>query len=316
MATFTCYADVPDVLTNGTINVETASLVTGNGTLSGGGCLAGATTINLNAGSAFATSGTFTAWFTDGPQSESVAGASYAGNVVTLPAPGTVYAHAGGVSVSSAGTQGCLASVIARASATLENVCKQGPDGGGDRTLYRKARTDVLSGPNAFRAAFDEVGTLILRPYHFPITAVSAVTVQMGAGQALTLDTTFLTLPDNARRLEIPLAQITGSPPATVSWLGYRFPRDVAFYATLAYTAGPIAGTTLDGVPSDIREALYLLVTDTLARRENPIGAAMYKLGDRMFEARLRGDTSGKSLLRLQAEDMLRPYSAGYPYGG
>ncbi len=312
MATFSAYTDVPGILNDGTLNVELASLFTGNGTLSGTGCLAGATSINLNAGSNFATTSTFTAWFLDGANSESKPGCSYSANVLSVPSPGVSFAHGGGVSVSSAGTQGSLASIIARASSWVDDICRQGPDGGAERTLWRMSRIEVIAGPNSFRASFDPLGTLLVRPYHFPITAVSSVQIQMGAQNTLAVDTTFLVLPDNARTLQIPLAQITGSAPSTVTWLGFRFPRDVPFYCTLAYTGGPIPVLTVDSVPMEIREATYLLVQDLLGRRQNTLGAAMVRRGDVSYEMYLRGETSAKSGLRKRAEEILTPFRTSW----
>jgi hypothetical protein len=307
MATFSVYVDVPDVLNNAMLNVQgvtpgdTSALVGGNSTLSSGVSL-GAVSLPLVSGLGF--TGPFTAWILDGQNSESVAGCTITTNTITVPSPGVAFGHGSGVSVSSAGTAGCLASVIARASALVESICGQGGDATPDRSLFRKSRTEILRGPNSFRAAFDSDNALKLRPYHFPIISVTSVSVQMGAMVSSALDLTYLQVPDGQHVLTIPYARYM---PAAVT---YR--RDLGFVATLAYTAGPAGGLTLDTVPMDIRDATYLLILDIFARRQNPQGASSMTRGNVTFEARLRGDKSGKSINRMDAEDLLQNYTVMY----
>lgn len=305
MATFSVYTDVEDVLSNATMQVETASIVGGRTTLATS-CLAGATSLAAVSGTTF--SGTFTLWILDGPNSESIPGCTVSTNTITVPAPGTAYAHAAGVSLSSAGVAGCLASIIRAASADVDTFCQQGPDGGSDRTLWQKSRTETLRGPSSQRLALDRDGTLLLHPYRFPIASVASVTLQVGAQTASTIDLTYLILADNEQLVRIPSAQVVGTPPPSANWTLYQFPRNVGMYAVLTYIGGPIVGTTLDGVPSDIREATFYFVMDRLGFRQNPSGAASVTRGDFTLEARLRGDTSGKSILRMNAEDKLMPY--------
>jgi hypothetical protein len=304
MATFSVYVDVPDTLANGNLNVEgvtpgaTTSLVGGNSTLSGG-VSAGAQSLPLVNGSTF--SGTFELWILDGQNSESVRGCTISTNTITVPAPGVAFAHSAGVSCSSAGTAGCLASIITRASALVESICGQGGDATADKSLFRKNRTELLRGPNSFRAAFDSDNALKLRPYHFPIISVASVSVQVGAMVSSALDLTYLQIPDGQRMLTIPYARYM---PAAVT-----FRRDLGFMASLTYTAGPAGGLTLDTVPMDIRDATYLLILDVIARRQNPQGAASVTRGNVTFEARLRGDKGGKSINRMDAEDLLQNYT-------
>lgn len=311
MATFSAYSDVTDVLTFSNIagQVETGSLVGGNSTIASPGVSAGAQSVPAVSGAASGFSGTFMLWILDGPNSEAIAGCTVSTNTITVPSPGVTYAHAAGVSISSAGTAGCLASMIARASREIETICKQGGDGATDRQLFAKSRTEMLSGPNSFRAAFDNEHGLRLRPYHFPITAVASLTVQFGAQSASSIDLTYQEIPDGARSLYIPLARTTGTAPIAFYPYGV-WPRNLRFVATLSYTGGPISGSTTDSVPFDIKDALYLLLLDQVGRRENPQGAASVRRGDFQFEARLRGDKSGRSLNRTEAEDKLAQYTA------
>ncbi len=309
MAVFTVYTDVVDFLANAASNQETASLVGGNATLQVG-VSAGAQSLNVGTAQAFPTSPTtFQAWILDGPNSEAIYGCTYSGSILTIPAPGTAYPHAAGVSISSAGTAGCLASAIRDASALMETICQQGRDAG-DRSLWQKSRVETLSGPNASRAHFDRDSSLVLRPYHFPVASVASVQVQVLAQTAVGIDTTYLVLPDGARTVIIPVASALGTPPPSIAGqLWTAFPRHRNFWVTLTYTGGAVAGTTLDAVPSDLRRACFFLTQDILANRRNPGGWAMYRVGDVTIEARLRGDTEGKSLLYKAAAELLEPYT-------
>lgn len=304
MPLFSTYSDLPDFLANSSPSQDTASLVGGNTTLSVG-CAQGATSLTVGSVANFASSGSFPAFILDGASSEVVT-ASVSGASLSVPA-GTLAAHGAGASVSSAGTAGCLADLIATASAMVETKCKQGA-AGLDRSLWQQSRVEKLSGPT-LRAAFDVDHSLVLRPFHFPVASVTSISVQMGAAISANLDTTYLFIPDGAKTLVIPWAQVLGTPPLGVSWIGGGpFPRNYGFVATLTYTAGPCPGTTLSSVPYPIKEATRLLVLDRLGFRRNPLGAASVRQGDVQQEMRLRGDTTGRSLLEIRADELLDPY--------
>jgi hypothetical protein len=66
----------------------------------------------------------------------------------------------------------------------------------------------------------------------------------------------------------------------------------------------------MTAIPDDIRKACHFLVSDLLGYRRNPTGAAEIRLGDSQISARLRGDTSGNSILMIQARSLLLPYTA------
>lgn len=308
MPLFSSYCDVNDFLNNGLPNSEMASLTGMNTTIAGTGALLGATSLQVAAtAGAPASPTTFQAWILDGAQSEYVTASVTDGTHLSVPA-GTLAAHAAGVSVSSSGVSGCLASLIANASALIETLCKQG-FAGGDRSLWQQSRTDKLGGPT-LRAAFDVDGNLTLHPYHFPVASAASCTVQMGPQTVATIDLTYQYFPSDASTIVVPWAQTVTVQPGVTSWLIAPYPRWYQFVANLTYTAGPCAGTTLSSVPQAIKEAAYLLVMDRLGFRINPIGAANLSRGDERYETRLRGDTSGKSLLAMQALEYLRPYTA------
>lgn len=311
MPTYATYLDAPDYLANNSMQVETATLIGGNTTLAAPAVL-GATALQVastTAPTAFPASGTFQAYVLDGLNSETVVASVTDATHLSVPA-GTLAAHGTGVSVSSAGVGGCLADTIVRASRMVDSICRQGPDGSSDRSLYALARTERLSGPNSFRASFDPDGTLILRPYHWPVTSVASVSVQQGAQVASAVSLTYLVLPDAARQIEIPQAQVLNTTPPIYPFYGVTWSRNWGFVATVTYTGGPIASAALTSVPDDIRQAAHFLVSDLLGYRQNPTGAAEVRRGDFNLSARLRGDTSGNSILKIQAIDLLAPYTA------
>jgi hypothetical protein len=304
MALFTVYCDVNDFINNATANMETASLVGGNTTLSAS-VLAGATslTIPTGAGTAFGSpsaSSPVQAWLLDGAQSEAVNITNITSGTVTLQSA-LLSGHAAGVSFSSAGVNGCLADTIARASSRLERLCRQGADGTNDFSLYQKSRTEIYRAPS-MRCAFDVDNTLIIRPYHNPVVSVANAVVQIGSNTPATLALTNNVLPLNASTIEIPYAQIQGSAPP-LFYLYSPFPRGVGAYITVTYVGGPIAGLTLAYVPYKIRSACLLLVADFVAVRINPEGATSVRRGDTAF-------TFGrKTILQQQAEDELQEYT-------
>lgn len=297
MATFTTYTDVPDFLQNATAHIETATLVGGNTVLTSA-VTAGATSLPVQSVSGFPSSGTATVWLFDGAASERVT-ASVIGGALSVPA-GVVATHASGIAVVSAGSAGCLADVIVRASRDIESHCRQGQDGGTDRSLFAITRTEVLRGPSV-RAAWDSDGTLVLRPWHFPVGMVTAVQVRFGSNAPVSVALAAPVLTDG-RLIELPLQQNLPLPNDGGDIIALR---QSWFTATVTYTAGPCVG---GAVPDDIRQACHLLVADILAERRNPEGAAEVQLGKARYAFRLRGD-GWTSALREHAYELLQPYA-------
>lgn len=299
------YGDVPDFLNNANMQVETQTLIGGNTTLTSAAAQ-GATTLTVGSVTNFPTSGTFSAYILDGAQSEVVT-ASVSGAVLSVPT-GTLAAHAVGVSISSAGSLGCLADSIITASRLVDIICMQGPDAAADLTLYATSRTETLFAPSQ-RAAIDRNATLMLRPYHFPVRSVASVSIQQGAMSPIALSLANLPnpLPYGMKRLDLPFLQPLNTIP--FSYLGTSFNRAIASYVTLTYTGGPIPTADLAAVPWDIRQALRLIVADLLGIRQNNTGAAAVRIGDMNITTELRGGgPEGNTRLRAQAEKLLLPY--------
>lgn len=184
-------------------NQETASLLGLNTTLTTGP-IVGATSLVVGSSTAWAVG---PAWILDGPTSEVVQiTGSVDGTHVTLAAPGVAFAHSAGVSISQAGSRGALAEVILRASAWIENYCQQGtPQGaaGGDRSLFALARTERFGMPT-MRAYIDNQSVVTVMPGHFPVQSVSSLTIELGQGTTLGLDTTQSEVQTSGRLVEIP----------------------------------------------------------------------------------------------------------------
>src|SRR5581483_8643299 len=175
------YIDVPEYLRAAT-NVETVSLL-GLSTTVGGASSVAAGTVNLPvAASAGWVAGPL--WLLDGPYSEMVQVTGSAdGTHLSLAAPGTVFAHAPGVSASQAGSGGALAEALLRASAWIENYCRQGASAG-DRSLFAMSRVERWGMPSS-RAWLDRDDILCLRPGHFPVQSVASLSLESAPGQAL-----------------------------------------------------------------------------------------------------------------------------------
>ncbi len=169
------YLDVPGYLRAAT-NQETASLLGLNTALGGATTLAaGAVSLPVASSSGWAAG---SLWLLDGPWSEvaQVTGSADSTHV-TLAAPGTRWPHTPGISVSQAGVAGSLAETILRASAWLEGYCQQGTTA--DRSLYALSRTEQWGMPGG-RAWIDRDVIAVVRPGHFPVQSVSALTLDQG----------------------------------------------------------------------------------------------------------------------------------------
>lgn len=293
------YIDVPDYLRAAT-NVETASLL-GMNTVIGGGATVAAGTVTLPvAASAEWTAGPL--WLLDGPYAEmvQVTGAPD-GTHLTLAAPGTLFAHAPGVSATQAGSGGAIAEVLLRASAWIEGYCRQGA-AAGDRSLFAASRTERWGMPGS-RAWLDRDYVLCLRPGHFPIQSVAALSLESGPGQALSLDTARIELASSGRLIEIPLAA-DPLQSSQVTLAGGGVSRRRRQWVVATYTGGIAIGS----VPYEVRQACIWVASEILGQRRNPTGAALVRQGKFELQARPWGDRTGDSSLLLQAKAALEPY--------
>jgi hypothetical protein len=285
------YLDVPGYLRAAT-NQETASLLGLTTTLGGAATLAaGALSLPVLASAGWAAG---PLWLLDGPWSEIV---QVTGSVdsthVTLATPGTRWPHQLGISASQAGSSGALAETILRASAWMEGYCQQGTST--DRSLFALSRTEQWSMPGV-RAWIDRDTVLVIRPGHFPVQSVSALTLDQAECGISTLDVTQARLPSAGRIIEVPL--LAGIEPLlTLS-------RSRRTWISLTYTGG----VTPAALPYDLAQACVWVTSELLAERRNPSGAARVRQGKFEMQARPWGDRSGDSTLLLQAKAALEPY--------
>jgi hypothetical protein len=150
----------------------------------------------------------------------------------------------------------------------------------------------ALPGPRAWR---EPDGGLTVRPAHFPTQTVSSLTVETSPGASVALDVTQLELTASGTLIEAPvaaLASVIAPASSTRAWV------------TLGYTGGVPPGA----VPGELRQALVWIVSDLLALRRNPSGAAAVRMGRFELQARPREDPSGDSLLLIQAKAALQPW--------
>lgn len=288
------YLDIGDYLRAAT-NQETTSLLGLNTTLTGG-VAAGALTLPVASSVGWAAG---LVWLLDGPWAEvaQVTGAPD-GATLTLAAPGLAQAHAAGVSVSQAGPAGALAETLLRASAWVENHCRQGVPG--DRSLFALPRMErwALPGP---RAWLEPDGSLVARPGRFPIQAVTALSIETSPGAALALDVTQIELASDGRLIELPAATLSGV--GATRALGLT--RGARAWLSLSYTGGP---ATPGATPYDLRQACIWVASDLLGQRRNPTGAAAVRMGGFELQARPRADPTGDSLLLIRAKAALQAY--------
>jgi hypothetical protein len=301
---FSTYLDVPGYLRS-SANLETASLLGLNTQTAGASQPAGTTSLAVASATGWAAG---PAWILDGPWGEVVqVAASADGTHLTLVAPGTAFAHGPGASVSQAGTAGALAELIARASGWVENYCQQGVTG--DRSLYAVQRTERWGMPSA-RAHIDRDQVLVVRPGHFPVQSVTALSIELGQGQTLSFDVSQVELPSTARLVELPyLLGASPSPGQQLLLESRGLSRARRQWAVLTYTGGFTPGA----LPYDVQLACALVVSDLLGGRQNPTGAAELRLGKKGLVARQRGDLSGDSILLLHAKAALEAYKEREP---
>lgn len=296
--TYATYSDLAGFLANGALNVETASVIGGNTALSTAAAI-GATTLAVASTAGFPAAGTFSAYVFDGVASETVS-ASVSGGSLAVAA-GTAAAHAAGVNVAS----GSLADACVRAARLIENYCRQGPDGGADRTLYALSRVENLDGPG-WRAAWDTSYNLCLTPRRWPIQSVAQVSIRYGSMAPVTLISGTPIITDSGQGIILPFTNAVLIPSA--SFLPQPDMRSMWFVAALTYTAGACGSGPLAGVPDDLREAAYLLIADILSRRENPYGLTESQQGKVRRVHRLRTD-AWTSMFRERAYELLDQYA-------
>lgn len=231
----------------------------------------------------------------DGPASEIVTVAATApqgGTSLTISA--TQYAHAAGIAVCSDGPQGALAQSIIDASAALEAYCRQPMF----QTLYSNEKLPLRT----TRAMITRDCRVLIRPRRAPVQSVSALALLLDATVTYTLDAAQCQIDSEGWLVAVAQVNPTGSSQAY--YVRTPIAQTTPGLAQISYTAG-FAPAVL---PGEIRRAAILLTSDLLADRRNPTGAAEVQQGKQHLVTRLRGDTSGDSVLTMRAHKYLDPY--------
>lgn len=236
----------------------------------------------------------------DGASSEEVTVTSTTWqNSSSIPCTATQYAHATGTPLASDGTQGSLASMIIAASSEIEGYCRQ--------PLLTATYSNEKLPLRSMRASVTRDYALLIRPMHFPVQSVSSLTLQLNATTTFNLDASQIVIDAATGSQVVTVQQMTSTTGTTSLWglsTPPAFPTTPGF-VLISYTAGLFTATTL---PREVRQACTWLVSDLLSDRRNPTGAAETKYGDVQLTTRLRGDTSGRSVLVIRAYEILDRY--------
>lgn len=237
----------------------------------------------------------------DGPNSEvlivGASGAIVGATSIPLEAP-TQYAHVAGTPYCTDGSDGSLGEQIFTASKWIEEeICFQ--------ALWSTTYTgEILTAPT-MRAALDNQCNLHFRPRHFPISALSAITVKTNALNATPYDPTQAIIDADQQTVDLALQAVISSQSSQTSpWLSTSLTRSSNAWITITYTAGYAVGS----LPRPIARACTLLVSDLFTPLENPVGASAIQQNKRRVEFSPRGDVSGESALYKEAVKLLGPY--------
>lgn len=235
----------------------------------------------------------------DGPNSEMVIVASTASagaSSFTIQAPGLQFQHAAGVPMCSNGVLGSLADQIVDASAWLEADFTYQP-------LFQATYTNEVLPLPSMLASIDTQNMLLFRPIHFPVTAVSAISIAAIQGQGMVLDATQAFIDANQQYVRVPVLNATG-PASQVYFPQMPFNRQQQQWLTITYTAGYL----VSALPADVRDGAILLTSAILSRRANPTGADQIDIGKKRLVTTLRGDNTGEGLLVKEARRKLARY--------
>lgn len=302
--TASSYIDIPFFLT-AVAGPDVLDYLGGNALLLANVSL-GATSLTVTQPAGFAVNQAV--YLLDGPNSEIVFASAITGNSITTTTA-LQFAHSAGVSVSSPGTQGSLAQFMITASAWAENHCQQGNPT--DRSLFQKVRNDNYE-LGTTRAYLDPNYTLVLRPNYFPVTAITAVSLEQSPGLVVNLDPTGVELDSRQRLIMLPIIQhigaITGNPwVLNDAWLT----REDQGWCRLTYTAGFPYGS----LPFDLQQAVAFIVQEIMGYSQNPTGAAQFRHGDTWITQRLRGrevESTADGVFLMQAKNLLTRYRAEF----
>ncbi|SRR5579875_322215 len=236
----------------------------------------------------------------DGLNSEVVQAASVVApgaTSITLQNP-LVYQHSPGIAVCSDGTNSIsLAEQIFTASQWVEDICHQ--------SLWVSTySSEVLTMPT-MRAAINNEGVLWFRPRHFPITALTALSIKSDPLSVVDYDPAEAIIDSEQQLVSVrnlvPLSNNNQQTSTGTPWNTQRN-RSRQQWLTITYDSG------WTNLPSTVVRACSLLINQCFVQLVNPTGSDQQQMGKRNITFTLRGDTSGESLLVKEAMRLLQPY--------
>jgi len=268
-------------------------------------CAVGATSLTLVSAITVALTQYDAIYITDGPNSEilqaGVGGAAI--GATTIPLQGaTAYAHVGGTAYCTDGSVGSLGQALFESGRVVEDICHQ--------ALWQTNYTGEILTMPTMRASIDNQWNLHFRPRHFPITALTSVSIQQNQTYIVSLDQTQAIIDSDQQTVDIPNVNALPSGQqgqgSSQAYIWQPLSRTANAWITLSYTAGYPVGQ----LPWAVTRAAILLTSSNFAQLENPVGADQITQGKRSVIFTLRGDQSGESLLVKEAMKLLGPYIA------
>lgn len=277
--------------------LETASLI-GNSLYLAKATSASATTLSVTTGLTIQLNQYDRLTIFDGASSEvvTVSAPAIVGATSITISSGLQYAHAAGTPMCSDGPLGSLADQLIRASSQWENEFTY-------QSLFQQTYTGEILPMPTVQAHIDNQSMLVFRPKHFPVTAVSAISLNAIQAAPWTLDPGQAFIDANQQIVRVPVINAT-APTSQVFWPQMPLDRVMQQWLTISYTAGYAAAS----MPPDVVEGVTLLVSAILSRRQNPTGADQITLGKKSMTTVIRGDTRAESVLKKDAHRLASRY--------
>lgn len=232
-------------------------------------------------------------WIFDGVNSEVVTvTATTASNAAAIPVTTTAFAHGAKVVVCSDGTNGSIGETLFLASAEVDAITQQA-------SLLQATYIETYN-LRTMDANINSDGQLTIRTRQFPVTAISALSIETSVNAITTLDPAQAIIASQQKLIGVPvIAQIGAGPSQLI--LQPPLNQQSAGEINLTYTAGFAI------LPWEYKQACILLASNLLSDRLNPTGAAEYQSGTVKTTVYLRGDLSGETSLVKRAIKLLEP---------
>lgn len=277
---------------SGGASQEVASL-TGNLLRLSSGVIVGATSLPVTPNTTVNLAVDDPIWIFDGLNSEMVTvTATTASNANAIPVTALAFAHNIKTVICSDGTNGSLGETLFSASAEVDGITQQA-------SLLQATYVETYN-LRTMDANINSDGQLTIRTRQFPVTAISALSIETSVNAITTLDPAQAVIASQQKLIGVPvIAQIGAGPSQLI--LQPPLNQQSAGMINLTYTAG------FAMLPWEYKQATILLTSNLLSDRLNPTGAADYQSGAVKTTVYLRGDLSGETSLVKRARKLLEP---------